>query len=670
MNFITRYGDILNLVIVESPAKAKTIEKYLGGDYKVIASFGHVRDLPGAELGVDVVNKFTPRYVIPQKARKTISILKHDAKNAKIIYMATDYDREGEAIAWHVAEVLKLKNPERITFHEITKDAIQDAVKHPRAIDMHLVDAQQARRILDRLVGYKLSPFLWKKVYSGLSAGRVQSVAVRLIVEREKEIQKFKSEEYWTIKIHLEKDAKKFYANLVEMDNKKVDKLDIKNQQNAQDIINKLEKADYKIKSIERKSENRWPMPPFSTSTMQQEASRKLGYSAKRTMKLAQDLYENGFITYMRTDSVNLSSLAINSTRKFIEKEFGAKYLPNAPKVYKTKSKGAQEAHEAIRPTEVGVKSTDMQNKDMGDDHFKLYDLIWKRMVACQMKEAILDTIAANITAKNCLFRATGTKIVFDGFTKVWPTKVEEKELPNLEIDDICKLLEILKEQHFTEPPARFSEATLIKALEENGIGRPSTYAPIISTIQDRNYVVLENKYFKPQEVGFIVTDILVSHFPDVVDIGFTAKMERNLDEVAEGKADWVKVLGEFYTPFEKNLDKKYAEVGKVKVEDEKTDKICPKCKKPLIVKLGKFGRFLACSGFPECKHTEQIINKIGLKCPECKNGDVIERSTRRGKKFWGCSSYPKCKWGSWDNPTRQKAGNPKSQETKIPNSK
>jgi DNA topoisomerase-1 len=645
----------LNLLIVESPAKAKTIEKYLGADYKVVASFGHVRDLPEKEIGVDTDKNFEPKYVVPLKAKKTVSMLKKYVANAKSVFMATDYDREGEAIAWHISEVFKLKNPKRITFHEITKEALVAAVNKPREIDMDLVDAQQARRILDRLVGYKLSPFLWKKVYKGLSAGRVQSVAVRLVVEREREIQNFKSIEYWTVKVDLEKDAKKFSASLVEIDGKKIDKLEIKNEKMALEVLKNLENADYKIKNITERAENRWPLPPFTTSTMQQEASKRFGFTAKKTMKLAQDLYENGLITYMRTDSVSLSSQAIDAARKYIVNEFGQNYLPAAARLFKTKTKGAQEAHEAIRPTNVANNVTKIKDPEFNDDHMKLYDLIWKRMMACQMKEAILDTVTAEISAKNYGFRASGTKIKFDGFTKVWALKIEEKSLPNLIIGDICKIIEIFKEQHFTEPPARFNEASLIKTLEENGIGRPSTYAPIISTIIDRKYVILDQRNFKPTEVGFIVTDLLVANFPDVVDIGFTSQVEQDFDEIAEGKKNWVVVLKEFYDPFEKNLEKKYTSVEKVKITDEKTDKVCPKCGKPLVVKLGRFGRFYACSGFPECKHTEQIIHNVGMKCPECKEGDVIERQTKRGKTFWGCSKFPKCKWGSWNDPTKQK---------------
>jgi DNA topoisomerase-1 len=649
-------GEIMNLVIVESPAKAKTIEKYLGKDYKVLASFGHVRDLPKNELGVDTEHNFAPKYVIPPKSRKTISSLKSGAADASTIYMATDYDREGEAIAWHIVEALKLKKIKRITFHEITKDAIKNAIIHPRDIDIHLVDAQQARRILDRLVGYKLSPFLWKKVFKGLSAGRVQSVAVRLIVDRERQIKDFKAEEYWTILANLDSNGIKISASLIGSNGKRYEKLEIKSVKDAEKLLEILKDSEYSVKKIESKNENRWPYPPFTTSTLQQEASKRLGYNAKRTMRLAQDLYEDGLITYMRTDSVNLASIAIDSARKLILSEFGQKYLPDSPKIYKTKSKGAQEAHEAIRPSYIDKKPETIDAPS--EDHRKLYDLIWRRLIACQMNPMILETSSIDIDAKKNSdtynFRANGTKIMFDGFSRVWVVKLEEKSLPKLSAGDKLNIIELIKNQHFTEPPARYTEASLIKTLEEYGIGRPSTYAPIISTIQDRGYVILDKKVFFPQETAFIVTDLLVNNFPEIVDLKFTANMEEKFDEIAENKEDWVKMLKAFYVPFEANLREKEKTVSKADTE-EKTDKICPKCKKPLIIKRGKFGKFIACTGFPECKYTEQIVISTGLKCPECKEGDVIERKTRRHKTFWGCSKYPKCKWASWNDPRKQK---------------
>lgn len=644
----------MNLVIVESPAKAKTIEKYLGSDYKVLASFGHVRDLPKNELGVDTEHDFAPKYVIPPKSRKTISALKSGAANANTIYMATDYDREGEAIAWHIVEALKLRKIKRITFHEITKDAIQNAIKKPRDIDIHLVDAQQARRILDRLVGYKLSPFLWKKVFKGLSAGRVQSVAVRLIVDRERQIKDFKAEEYWTIVANLDSNGIKILASLIGKNGTRYNKLEIKSAKDAEKLLEILKSSEYLVKKLESKNENRWPYPPFTTSTLQQEASKRLGYNAKRTMRLAQDLYEDGLITYMRTDSVNLATVAVDAARKLILSEFGQKYLPDLPKIYKTKSKGAQEAHEAIRPSYIDKKPETIDAPS--EDHRKLYDLIWRRLIACQMNPMILETATIDVDAKKDKdiynFRANGTKIMFDGFSKVWVVKLEEKSLPKLTVGDKLKLIDIIKNQHFTEPPARYTEASLIKTLEEYGIGRPSTYAPIISTIQDRGYVILDKKVFFPQETAFIVTDLLVKNFPEIVDLKFTANMEEKFDEIAENKENWVKMLKDFYVPFEANLKEKEKTVSKADTE-EKTDRTCPKCKKPLIVKRGKFGKFIACSGFPECKYTEQIVVATGLKCPDCKEGDIIERKTRRGKTFWGCSKYPKCKWASWDDPRK-----------------
>lgn len=676
----------MNLVIVESPAKGKTIEKYLGSDYRVTASFGHIRDLPQNELGVDTEHGFEPKYVIPPKAQKTISFLNKSISGAENVYLATDYDREGEAIAWHILQATKLagSNPDapsgvrgsdrqrrrkhkvkRITFHEITKEAIQEAVKNPRDIDLNLVNAQQARRVLDRLVGYKLSPFLWKKIYRGLSAGRVQSVTVRLVVDREREIANFKSEEYWTIGAELQKakgQSEKFTANLTEKNGQKIEKLEIKSSSGAEKIFTELSKATYRISDLTKKQEKRWPYPPFITSTLQQEASFKLGFSAKKTMKLAQDLYEAGHITYMRTDSNNLSWLAINTIRKYLKENLGKNYLSEKPIIYKTKVKGAQEAHEAIRPTDIKTQTSNLktQNYNFGDDHLILYDLIWKRALACQMKPAIIDVIVASIKAqaeKNIYgFQARGASLNFDGFSKIWPVKIEENSLPVLEKNDLLDLLEILKKQHFTEPPARYSEATLIKALEEKGIGRPSTYAPILSTIEDRGYVRKEKRFLFPQEIGFIVTDLLVKHFANIVDLDFTAEMEGDLDKIAEGEIEWRKVLANFYKPFEKNLNDKYNEVEKKDIlKQEETKEICPKCGKKMLIKMGRFGKFLACSGFPNCKFTKQLIIKIGLKCPDCKKGDIIERKTKRGKMFWGCSNYPKCKWASWTDPRKIK---------------
>lgn len=642
----------MNLVIVESPAKGKTIEKYLGSSYKVLASFGHVRDLPKKELGVDVEKDFKPKYVIPPKARKAIKILKDAAKKSENIYLATDLDREGEAIAWHVREALGLKDKYfRITFSEITKSAIIEAVNKPRKINDHLVDAQQARRVLDRLVGYKLSPFLWKKVYKGLSAGRVQSVAVRLIVEREREIKAFKPEEYWILGGNFKSKNGEFSAYLASIGDKKVDKLDIKNKEEADKIIDDLHKQNYQISDITKKDLRRWPLPPFTTSTLQQEAARRLYFSAKQTMKLAQDLYEKGKITYMRTDSLNISESARESVRKYVKTELGDKYLSSTPIIYKTKSKGAQEAHEAIRPSYVEIKPEDLEG-DFEEKHRKLYDLIRRRTIACQMSPAQMESMQVSVLGGKYMLRANGNRLVFDGFYKYWQIKREDMILPELSKNEKVDLKDVISDQKFTEPPARYSEATLVKALEEHEIGRPSTYAPIISTIQDRGYVVKENGRFIPNEIAFIVIDLLVKNFSDIVNIEFTASMENKLDDIADNKLSYEQMLSAFYGPFEKNLESKTKEVEKVKTE-EKTDRKCPKCTKPLVIKMGKYGKFMACTGFPECKYTEQIVNKIGLKCPDCKKGDIIERKTRRGKTFWGCSIYPKCKWASWNDPRK-----------------
>lgn len=679
----------MKLVIVESPAKGRTIEKYLGSDYKVLASFGHVRDLPEGKIGVDTAHNFEPEYRILPKAEKTIAALQDVLKKADTVYLATDYDREGEAIAWHLTEALGLGKREarsekrieknglsknlspiasrqspalevhRITFHEITKDAIRDAVAHPRAIDTHLVDAQQARRILDRLVGYKLSPFLWKKLFKGLSAGRVQSVAVRIIVDREREILAFVPVEYWSIEADLTKrmangeqrieDA--FTAQLVGHNGQKVEKLTIKTAAEAEKIDQQLQQAAYSVRSLETTDQQKYPSAPFTTSTLQQEASRKLGFSAKKTMKVAQDLYEDGKITYMRTDSMNLASEAIAAVRTLIQNKFGPSYLPSGPRLYKTKAKGAQEAHEAIRPTDVSLTAEALGAGDY--DHQRLYELIWQRTIACQMQPAIMAVSKIIVDALNAgdkfELSATGSMVKFDGFMRVWPVKLEERSLPTLGKGDSLDLVELHKDQHFTEPPARYNEASLIKALEEHGIGRPSTYAPTMATIVDRGYVQLEKRVFFPQEIGMIVTDLLKEHFPDIVDIGFTAAIEENLDKIAEGEANWVKVLHDFYDPFEKLLETKIETVSKQQLITETTDEICDKCAKPMQVKMGRFGKFLACIGFPDCRNAKPIVVSTGLKCPICAEGELVERKTRRGKTFWSCNRYPDCKAATWD---------------------
>ena len=671
------------LVIVESPTKARTISRFLGKDFAVESSYGHIRDLPKSKLGVDVEKNFAPTYIIPTKAKKSVNLLKKAGEKARRVILATDEDREGEAIAWHLVQALDLngekngaaKEVERIVFHEITKGAIEEALRNPRAIDMKRVDAQQGRRILDRLVGYSLSPFLWKKVIRGLSAGRVQSVAVRLVVEREREIKNFKPQEYWTIdaKLHPEKKTKdKFIARLAKINGETLDKFGIASEADAKTIDDALEDAEWRIADIEKRAISKKPLPPFTTSTLQQEAFRRLGFSAKQTMRLAQQLYEGillgeegstGLITYMRTDSVNLSEGSLHEASVFIAKEFGERYAVASPRRFKTKTKGAQEAHEAIRPTDParapeGVKSHLDRNQG------RLYELIWRRFIATQMAEALFDATAVDVLAesqktkdKRYTLRANGQIMKFDGFLRVWPTKTEDVILPELTKDEALNLEKLIPEQHFTEPPPRFSEASLIKALEQNGIGRPSTYAPTMATIQDRGYVEKDEvKRLKPTEIGLVVNDLLVEHFPEIVDIQFTAKMEEELDDIAEGKLEWQKVIRKFYDPFSKHLAEKYEVVEKQNMVEE-TDQVCEKCGKPMVIKYGRFGRFLACSGFPECKNAKPLPKEppksTGLPCPECNQGELVERWTRRRRLFYGCSRYPECTYATWTDPRK-----------------
>lgn len=627
----------MNLIIVESPTKAKTIAKFLGPDYSVKSSYGHIRDLPKGELGVDLENDFQPKYVIPVKVRSRVKEIKEAAKKATLIILATDQDREGEAIAWHIGQILKNDKLPRIVFHEITKKAILKALDQPRQINLDLVEAQQARRILDRLVGYQLSPFLWKKVAKGLSAGRVQSVTVRLIVDREKEIADFKPEEYWTIQADFEKDNLQFTAQLI------TDKLGLKNKEEADQVLKDLKKATYQVADISRRQVKRQPQAPFTTSTLQQEAAKRLHFSAKQTMMFAQRLYEGGLITYHRTDSLNINQGALKSAQEFIKKEFGQQYAAG-PRIYKTKAKGAQEAHEAIRPTKINYQSDD-----------KLYQLIWQRFIASQMQPAQLEASTIKIKADRYLFRATGSVIKFDGFLRVSPMKLKENVLPSLTVGEILKIIKLFSEKHFTQPPARYNEASLIKTLEAYGIGRPSTYAPIIITIQGRGYVEKnEQKRFAPTEIGSLVNGLLVEHFPKIVDLKFTAQLEDSLDKIAAGQAKWLEVIKDFYQPFQKNLKEKYEQVEKKKIE-ETTDKKCPKCGRPLVIKLGRFGKFYACSGFPECKYTEAIVNSTGVKCPKCGQGEIVERKTKKGKTFYSCSRYPKCDFALWNKPTGHK---------------
>ena len=644
-----------SLVIVESPTKARTIQKFLGSDFVIKSSFGHVRDLPKRELGVDVENGFKPKYIIPTKAKKVVAELKKESAKADNTILATDEDREGESIAWHLQEALKLKNPQRIVFHEITKTAIEQALKSPRRIDINLVEAQQARRILDRIVGYKLSPFLWKKVAKGLSAGRVQSVAVKLIVEREREIEKFVPQEYWSIEVLLKKLGKEFSASLAKKDGKAVDKLEVKNKAEADKITQDLTSAEYIVDSVEKKETRRHPAPPFTTSTLQQAAWQRFKFSAKMTMSLAQRLYEEGNITYHRTDSLNLAETSLMAAKDFISTKYGQNYWAGKVVKYKTKDNSAQEAHEAIRPAYAEKSPDKLEGLDARQ--LKLYTLIWQRFIACQMAPAVFDSVAADINANAYTFRANGQTLKFDGFLKVYSNKFEENELPDLEKNDKLELSKLDPVQHFTEPPARYTEASLVKTLEKHGIGRPSTYAPIISTIQDRNYVSEnEQKRFFPSEMGTIVNDVLVQNFPEVVDVDFTAKMEKELDEVAEGKDTWEKTCKDFYIPFAKNLEEKYKEVIKSDLT-QKTDKVCPKCGFPLIERLGRFGRFYACSKFPECKHTESIEgdpDTLNISCPKCKEGKLTGKRTKKGKTFYGCNRFPKCDFALWDKPVNE----------------
>ncbi len=676
----------MQLVIVESPTKAKTIGKFLGSGFRVESSYGHIRDLPKSKLGIDVEHDFEPHYIVPVKARKNVTALKKLAAKADRIILATDEDREGEAIAWHLTQALLLgksqitnsksqiasdPSVERIVFHEITESAIRDALQHPREINMDLVDAQQARRILDRLVGYNLSPFLWKKIVRGLSAGRVQSAALRLIVTREEEIKSFVPEEYWTIHALFSAGKKKedsFEAPLYSVDGTPVEKFTFKKEADVKRITEELEGSIFSVRHIEEKDMRRNPLPPFTTSTLQQEANRRLHMSAKQTMMFAQHLYEKGYITYMRTDSVHLSEQSLRAARNYIEAEFGKKYLTEKPVYYKTKSRLAQEAHEAIRPTDPLLTPHAIALDDLKEK--KLYELIWRRFMASQLPPAVFALAGVFIESDNkkFVFKANGASMRFDGFLKVWPQTFEERTLPALQEGEKLDCKEVKPEQHFTEPPARYNEASLIKALETNGIGRPSTYAPIISVIQNRNYVQKnEDRRFVPTEIGFLVNKVLAEHFPEIVNLQFTARMEEDLDSVAEGKKDWRDVLGEFYKPFAEHLAAKYESVQKEKLApQEETHEVCDKCGKPMVIKTGRFGRFLACSGFPECKNTKSLAptgDKDLGPCPKCKEGKVIRRRTKKGRFFYGCSRYPECDFASWTKPQSGKSEikNPKS---------
>ena len=653
------------LVIVESPAKAKTIKKYLGRNYEVVASMGHVRDLPKSRLGVDTENDFAPKYINIRKQSETIKKLKAAAKDKDKIYLATDPDREGEAISWHLAQLLgvDLNEKNRVTFNEITKSGVKSGMASPRKVNEALVNSQQARRILDRLVGYKLSPFLWKKVKSGLSAGRVQSVTVRMIVDREEEIRNFVPQEYWSIEALLKAQSsdKPFVAKFYGKDGKKID-LHTKEETDA--ILASVQNAEYQVTSVTNRVRQKSPAPPFTTSTMQQEASRKLGFQARRTMKAAQELYEGvdveglgaiGLITYMRTDSLRISDEAKQAAASYIEQTYGKAYIPQTPRVYKSKN-NAQDAHEAIRPS-VPELSPDKVKASLTTDQYKLYKLIWERFIASQMASALLDTVAAQIDAAGYTFKASGFTVKFDGFTVLYTeSRDEEKEeggvLPPLAEKDYLDSKEVKGSQHFTQPPPRYTEASLIKELEENGIGRPSTYATTITTILGRNYVEREGKQLKPTDLGEVSTKLLKDHFEKIVDADFTANMEKDLDEIEEGDKSWTAVLHSFYDGFEETLAKAEAETeGKsYRIPDEETDVICENCGRKMVIKSGRFGKFLACPGYPECKNTKRIVNEMPGECPLC-GSKILEKKSKKGKKFYGCEKNPDCSFLSWDPP-------------------
>ena len=656
----------MQLIIVESPTKAKTLSKFLGNDYTIEATLGHIKDLPKSQLGIDVAKNFKPEYAFIEKAAGAVDKIKKAAKKASKVFLATDPDREGEAISFHVKEVLAADGKiKRIVFHEITKEAVEEAISHPREIDKNLVEAQIARRVLDRLVGYKLSPLLWRKVRRGLSAGRVQSVAVRLIVEREREIKAFKPDEYWEISCEVKPKGKKDRNFIVSFVGIKDKKIEVKNGEDAARIVDHLKKAGYSVSNVEKREVRKNPYPPFTTSTMTQAGARIFGWSAKKTMSIAQRLYEKGSITYHRTDSTTIAASAITKVRDFIKNTYGQEYLPDKPHFYKTTSKVAQEAHEAIRPTNLKVHGEDVKSKKYGHDAQTLYDLIWRKFVASQMVPSLYDETVIDVVAKNkenYLLRASGQQIKFDGWRKVIPSKKDEDaapELPDVSAGEDLKLIKVDSQQKFTEPPARFNEASLIKTLEKLGIGRPSTYAPIITTILFRNYVEKTEGKFFPTPVGVAVNDFLMKNFPDVFDYQFTAEMEDDLDKVADGKVEWTGSIKKFWSPFSKKLKSVGDHSKRVKIEVQKLGKACPKCKKgELVVRIGRFGKFVSCSRFPECDFTEKYVEKVGMKCPKCKKGDVIVKKTGKGKRFFGCSRFPDCKWASWRNPKQEKTQN------------
>lgn len=645
-----------NLVIVESPAKAKTIEKYLGRNYKVVASVGHIRDLKKSSMSIDFENNYEPQYINIRGKGPLINDLKKEAKKAKKVYLASDPDREGEAISWHLAHILDLDKEDRnrVVFNEITKDAVKNAFVEPRQINMDLVDAQQARRVLDRIVGYSISPILWKKVKKGLSAGRVQSVALKLIIDRENEIKAFQPEEYWTIDGSFKKGTRKFNATFYGLDGKK---FKLSNNEDVKTVLKRIKTDEFLVEKVEKKERRRNAPLPYTTSSLQQDAANKINFRTRKTMMIAQQLYEGlslgtaghqGLITYMRTDSTRISPLAQNEAIEFITNRFGANYSKHGNKV--KNASGAQDAHEAIRPSSVNHTPESIA-KYLDKDQLKLYTLIWNRFIASQMTAAVFDTMKVNLTQNGVTFIANGSQVKFDGYMAVYNDTDKNKMLPDMEEGESVKKVNTNPEQHFTQPPARFSEASLIKTLEENGVGRPSTYAPTLETIQKRYYVKLAAKRFEPTELGEIVNSLIVEFFPDIVDVTFTAEMEGKLDEVEIGKEQWQKIIDEFYKPFEKELAKAETEIEKIQIKDEPAGFDCELCGSPMVIKLGRYGKFYACSNFPECHNTKAITKEIGVICPICQKGQVIERKTKRNRIFYGCDRYPECEFTSWDKP-------------------
>ena len=648
-----------NLVIVESPSKAKTIQKYLGSRYKVMASLGHIRDLPKSKMGIDIENNYEPHYISIRGKGDVIKELRKEAKKANHVYLASDPDREGEAIAWHLSYLLGLdpKDKNRVVFNEITKDTVKNAFKNPRSINMDLVDAQQARRVLDRLVGYSISPILWAKIKKGLSAGRVQSIALNLIIKRENEIKNFIPEEYWTVDAQFKKGRSKFKAELYGVNNKKVK---LANNDDVQKILNQIDsQKPFNVQKVDKRERKRQPPLPFTTSTMQQVANNNLKFRTSKTMMVAQQLYEGinigrggsvGLITYMRTDSTRISNVAKHEASQFIHDEYGEKYAAIKPRKGKL-PEGAQDAHEAIRPSSV-LRTPESLKKYLTPDQLKLYTLIWSRFVASQMTSAVYDTVRIDLEQNSVIYRANGSQLKFDGFTKIYHEKSKkDNKLPSLKVNDQVEMVSNQPNQHFTLPPARYTEAALIKTLEGNGVGRPSTYAPTLNTIQKRYYVKLVARKFEPTELGEIVNKMIKEWFPDILNIDFTADLENQLDKIEEGKRQWVKVVDEFYKPFAKELDAASEKIEKVKIKDEPAGFNCEICGAPMVIKMGRYGKFYACSRFPECRNTKAITKSIGVKCPKCGKGDILERKSKKNRTFYGCSRYPKCDFVSWDMP-------------------